>query len=330
MKNNTVNMDAINLISNVAHQDDSALLDAYSQVVTSVADKLSPAVVNITVKQGDRRQGSGSGVIITPDGYLVTNEHVIHGAQAIEVALNDGRTFTVEKIVGTDPGTDIAVLRILGSDLPSAALGDSSHLKVGQLVVAIGNPFNFQCTVTAGVISALGRALRSQTGRLIENVIQTDASLNPGNSGGALVNSHAEVIGITTAIIFPAQGLCFAIPVNTVKRIVTMLISQGRVVRGHLGIVAQTVPLQRRIVRHLQLSQESGVGVVEITPNSPAEKAGFMLKDVILSIGSEKTQNVDELHRFLDDQTIGKTYEVVVVRGMALRIIKISPEEMPQ
>ena len=327
MAKNVVNRDAIRFVC-AAQPDDGVLLDSYSHIVTSVADKLSPAVVNITVK-GNRLQGSGSGVIITPDGYLVTNEHVIHGAQAIEIALNDGRTYAVEKVVGSDPGTDIAVLRILGSDLPSAPFGDSSHLKVGQLVVAIGNPLNFQCTVTAGVISALGRSLRSQTGRLIENIIQTDASLNPGNSGGALVNSRAEVIGITTAIVFPAQGLCFAIPINTVKRIVSMLMSYGRVMRGYLGIVAQTVPLQRRIVRHLRISQESGVGIVEITSGSPAEKAGCMLRDVMLSIGGTKTRNVDELHGFLDDQTIGKTYEAVVVRGMALRTLRIRPEEIP-
>jgi S1-C subfamily serine protease len=318
------------MVNKVEPVDDQCLLDAYSQVVVGVAEQVSPAVVNINVVQQKRGlKGGGSGLIITPDGYVVTNEHVVHGAKSVEVTLNDGRTFSAEKIVGVDPATDVAVLRIFAADLPTVLLGDSQCLKVGQLVVAIGNPFGFQCTVTTGVISALGRSLRSQTGRLIENIIQTDAALNPGSSGGALVNSRSEVIGINTAIIYPAQGLCFAIPINTVKRVVGMLISTGRVSRGFLGITAQSVPLQRRIVRALELHQESGVGIVDIVPNSPAQKAKLLQNDIILRIGDATTIGVDDLHRFLDEHPVGKNYEMVILRGRDILKFAVSPEELP-
>ncbi len=323
-------IDNAKMVNKIEPVDDQCLLDAYSQVVVGVAEQVSPAVVNINVVQEKRRlKGSGSGLIITPDGYVVTNEHVVHGAKSVEVTLNDARTFSAEKIVGVDPATDVAVLRIFAADLPTVLLGDSQCLKVGQLVVAIGNPFGFQCTVTTGVISALGRSLRSQTGRLIENIIQTDAALNPGNSGGALVNSRSEVIGINTAIIYPAQGLCFAIPINTVKRVVGMLISTGRVSRGFLGITAQSVPLQRRIVRALELHQESGVGIVDIVPNSPAQKAKLLQNDIILRIGDATTIGVDDLHRFLDEHPVGKNYEMVILRGRDVLKFAVSPEELP-
>ncbi len=310
--------------------DDTHILDAYSQVVVGAAEKVSPAIVNISVAQTRRDlMGSGSGIIVTPDGYIITNEHVVHNAKTIEIILNDGRKFNAEKIVGADPATDVAVLRILGSDLPAVQFGDSSLLKVGQLVVAIGNPFGFQCTVTAGVVSALGRSLRSQTGRLIENIIQTDAALNPGSSGGALVNSRGEVIGLNTAIIFPAQGLCFAIPINTVKRVVGMLISQGKVSRGYFGISAHNVIIERRIARALELNQESGVALVEILADSPAQRAQLLLKDVILKIGETKIASIDDLHRFLDENPVGKNYEINVLRGITLKKLTIVPEEMP-
>ncbi|MCK4940635.1 trypsin-like peptidase domain-containing protein, partial [candidate division WOR-3 bacterium] len=276
--------------------DETILLDSYSRTVVGVAEKVSPAVVNIGVLKVRKEQsgaGAGSGLIITPDGYVLTNEHVVHGANLIEVRLNDGQK-TDARIVGTDPATDTAVLRISCTDLPSAQLGDSSDLKVGQLVVAIGNPLGFQCTVTAGVISALGRSLRSTTGRLIENIIQTDAALNPGSSGGPLVNSRGNVIGMNTAVIYPAQGLCFAIPINTVKRVVQMLISKGRVSRGYLGIIARPAPLARRTRRALTLNQESGVGVVEVAPNSPAANAKIITNDVILNIADTTVTNIDE------------------------------------
>jgi S1-C subfamily serine protease len=310
--------------------DDIALLDSYSSTVIGVADKISPAVVNIGVLKVRKEQsGAGSGLIIAPDGYLLTNEHVVHGANLIEVRLNDGRKFDAQ-IVGIDPATDTAVLRIPGLDLPSARLGDSQKLKVGQLVVAIGNPFGFQCTVTAGVVSALGRSLRSTNGHLIDNVIQTDAALNPGSSGGPLVNSRSEVIGMNTAIIYQAQGLCFAIPINTVKRVVQMLISNGKVSRGHIGIMAQPILLQRRVTRALAIKQQSGVGVVEVARNSPADKAKIMPNDIILAVDKTVVTNVDELHRFLDENPAGRDYRITVLRGLEILQLTILPQEAPQ
>ena len=308
--------------------NETKLLDAYSRTVVGVAEKVSPAVVNISVLKVRKEQsGAGSGLIITPDGYVLTNEHVVHAANLIEVKLNDGRKFNAQ-LVGTDPTTDTAVLRIPGSDLPSGHLGDSQRLKVGQLVVAIGNPFGFQCTVTAGVVSALGRSLRSTNGRLIENIIQTDAALNPGSSGGPLVNARGNVIGVNTAVIYPAQGLCFAIPINTVKRVAQMLISTGKVSRGYLGIIAQPASIQRRIARNLGLQQESGVGVVEVAPRSPAQKAKIIQYDIIVNIGGVPTTNVDELHRFLDENPAGQDYDITVIRGNSLLKLNVLPKEM--
>lgn len=308
--------------------NETTVLDAYSRTVIGVAEKVSPSVVNIGVLKVRKEQsGAGSGLIITPDGYVLTNEHVVHGANLIEVRLNDGQK-TDARIVGTDPATDTAVLRIPCTDLPCAQLGDSSHLKVGQLVIAIGNPLGFQCTVTAGVISALGRSLRSTNGRLIENIIQTDAALNPGSSGGPLVNSQNYVIGVNTAVIYPAQGLCFAIPINTVKRVVQMLISQGRVSRGYLGIIARPAPLTQRTRRALRLNQESGVGVVEVAPASPAAKAKMMPNDIILRIGDTIVTNIDELHRFLDENPAKKHYRISVLRGAHILELTVIPTEM--
>jgi len=330
MQGDRTAIDAFKIINKTEQLDDKCLMDVYSQVVVGVAEKVSPAVVNISVthkKEG--LQGTGSGLIVTPDGYIVTSEHVVHDARSIAVTLNDGRTLSAVQIVGTDPATDTAVLGIFATDLPTALLGDSSCLKVGQLVVAIGNPFGFQCTVTSGVVSALGRSLRSQTGRLIENIIQTDAALNPGSSGGALVNSREEVIGINTAILYPAQGLCFAIPINTVKRVIGMLMSHGRVSRGYLGIIARSIPLQRLIVRRFNLSQESGVEVVDVARTSPAQNAQLIRKDIILRIADTAIITIDDLHRFLDENTVGKTYEMTVLRGTQLIKVLVVPEEMP-
>jgi S1-C subfamily serine protease len=308
--------------------DDNLLLDAYSQAVISVAEKVSPSVVNISVlNQRQEPFGAGSGLIITPDGYILTNAHVVMPAQSLTVNLNDGRSFT-GRIIGVDPPTDTAVIRIMGKDIPVAQLGDSGQLKVGQLVVAIGNPFGFQCSVTAGVVSALGRSLRSQTGHLIENVIQTDAALNPGSSGGPLNDSRGLVIGMNTAVIFPAQGLCFAIPVNTIKRVVNMLINQGRVSRGYLGIVLQSIPLQRRMVRALELNQENGVIVMEVAPNSPAERAKIAVRDIILRIGDTAVTSMDDLHRFLTENPANREYELTLLRfGKSIKIA-VKPEEL--
>lgn len=330
MSDDKAAVDALRILKDTESIDDRCLLDAYSRVVVGVAEEVSPAVVNINVvhKKGGV-QGNASGLIVTPDGYIVTNDHVVHGARSIVVTLNDGRSFSTVQIVGTDAATDTAVLGIFATDLPTALLGDSGRLRVGQLVVAIGSPLGFQRTVTAGVVSALGRSLRSQTGRLIENIIQTDAALNPGSSGGALVNSRGEVIGINTAVIYPAQGLCFAIPINTVKRIIGMLMSSGRVSRGYLGIIARSIPLQRRIVRTFNLQQESGVEVVDLAPNSPAQRAQLVRKDIILRIADTPIIAIDDLHRFLDENTVGQTYEMTVLRGAKLIKLYMVPEEMP-
>ncbi len=309
--------------------DETKLLDAYSQVVVGIAEKVSPAVVNINVVlRGKDLRGNGSGLIVTPDGYVLTNRHVIHGAKQIEVTLNDGRTFPAQ-LVGEDSPTDLAVLRIFASDLPIVPLGDSQALRVGELVVAIGNPFGFQCTVTAGVISALGRSLRTIAGRLIENIIQTDAALNPGSSGGPLVNSKGEVVGINTAIIYPAQGLCFAIPINTVKRVAGMLIATGKVSRGYLGITGQSVRLHPHLVRTLEISQENGVGVLEVIPGSPAQNAHLRPRDIILSIAETSIASLDDLHRFLDEHPVGKSYEIIILRSGEKTKLVVIPEEAP-
>lgn len=306
--------------------EEAAALDAYSEVVVHVAEKISPAVVNINVLF-QRRKGSGSGVIVTPDGYVLTNRHVVHNAKSIEATLNDGRTFPAT-IIGTDSPTDIAVLRVSGSDLPIAELGDSQVLKVGQLVVAIGNPFGLHCTVTAGVVSALGRSLRTESGRLIENVIQTDASLNPGSSGGPLANSRGEVVGINTALVYPGQGVCFSIPINTVKRVAGMLISTGTVKRGYLGVLAQSVRFDSRLVRKLKLSRDSGVGVLEVNPGSPAQKAGLNPRDILVQLGETVISNVDDLHRFLDEHPIDREYRMKILRGGEVIELAVHLEEM--
>jgi S1-C subfamily serine protease len=317
--------------------DDTGLLDAYSRAVTDVVARVSPAVAHIRVKKkssGPGRprtdlEGSGSGFIITPDGYIVTNSHVVEDTGSTEVSLADGTACHAE-VIGQDPATDIALLRISGSGLAMVSLGDSDKLKVGQLAIAVGNPLGFQSTVTAGVISALGRSLRSRTGRLIENVIQTDAALNPGNSGGPLLDSKGNVIGINTAIIQNAQGICFAIPVNTMRWVVTSLIREGKVTRGYLGISGQTVPLPVRVVRYFQLSSDSGVQVIDVTPSSPARQAGLKGGDILIALGGEPVTSVDDIHRRLTREAIGKTLEIVLLRGWTARLEKsIVPIESP-
>ncbi len=309
--------------------DESSLLDAYSQTVVGVAERLSPAVVHISIaRRASGQRGTASGFIVTPDGYVLTNSHVVHRSRTVEVNLNDGRIFHAD-VIGEDSATDVAVIRIPASSLPIAHLGNSSTLRVGQLVVAIGNPFGFQCTVTAGVISALGRSLRTATGRLIENIIQTDAALNPGSSGGPLVDSRGMVIGINTAIIYRAQGLCFAIPIDTVKRVAGMLITTGKVSRGYLGITAQPVRLDLHVARLLKVSQESAVAVLEVTPGSPAEQAGILPRDIIISIADIAISSVDDLHRFLDEHSVGQSHKMLVLRGGTVITLIVRPEEMP-
>jgi S1-C subfamily serine protease len=307
-------------------------LDAYSQAVVRVAETVSPAVVNIGVKKavnstGTRRrgygyggggpfeaQGAGSGVIITPDGYILTNSHVVSGASQMEVMLSDGTTYRAQ-LVGQDPDTDLAVVRIGESGLPAAKLGDSERLRVGQLVIAIGNPLGFQTTVTAGVVSATGRSLRSQNGRLIENIIQTDAALNPGNSGGPLVDTRGQVVGINTAVIAMAQGICFAVPVNTAKWVTSLLMKEGKVTRGYLGISCQQQPLNQNVVRQFNLPAKTGIRVLQLSSNSPAAVAGLRPGDVIISLDNQPVPTVDQLHKLLSRNVIGKEIALTALRG---------------
>jgi S1-C subfamily serine protease len=294
-------------------------LDAYSQTVAGVAEKVSPSVVRIEVGRG-----GGSGFVFTPDGFIVTNSHVVRDAKRIEVLLTDGRRFPAT-LIGDDPHTDLAVLRIYAPELAPLMFGDSDKLRVGQIAIAIGNPYGFQCTVTAGIVSALGRSLRAQTGRLIENVIQTDAALNPGNSGGPLLNSRGEVIGVNTAMILPAQGICFATPSNTAQRIVALLMRDGKVRRGYLGVAGQTVPLHRRLAR--QLGVESGVLVVGVEPDSPARDAGLREGDLLLAYNDRPLNGVDDLHRVLTEGAIGARATLTVLRRGAHFTVPIVPEE---
>jgi S1-C subfamily serine protease len=314
--------------------DDTRLLDAYSQAVVNTAEKISPSVVKVDVAQATRsrsgepreRQGGGSGFIFAPDGLILTNSHVVHGATRIKVSLPDGRGFPAHTI-GDDPASDLAVIRIDAPSLVSAPLGDSRRLHVGQLAIAIGNPYGFQYTVTAGVISALGRSLRSYSGRLIEDVIQTDASLNPGNSGGPLVTSDGQVVGVNTATIMGAQGLCFAIGINTAKFVAGRLLQEGRVPRSQIGVEAQTTPLHRRLVRFYDLPQDSGVVVISVEEGSPARRAGLQEGDVIVALDGKPVAGVDELQRLLTDARVGISSSLTVVRHTEKLELKVVPEE---
>src|SRR3954468_16678244 len=304
---------------------DLELLDGYSRAVIRVVEDVGPTVVHISrlerVRRGGGeewgRSGSGSGVILTPDGYVLTNAHVVHEAARLEVGLADGRAVPAT-LVGEDLATDLAVVRAEASGLPAAALGNSDRLRAGQLVIAIGNPLGFEATVTAGVVSALGRSLRSDTGRLIENIIQTDAALNPGNSGGPLVDSHARVVGINTAIIAGAQGLCFAVPANTASWVAGQLITSGKVRRVYLGITGQTVPLPRAQVLSLRLEQDSAVRVREVAAGSPAARGGIQGGDLVITVDGKPCRTVDEVHRVLAPVHVGDSVVVRVLRGTRL------------
>jgi len=318
-------------IQTAAGSDDE-LLDAYSRGVAGAADRVSPSVVNIEVKhRGQQGAGetrsSGSGFLFAPDGFILTNSHVVQGSGRIDVSLLDGSRFRAEK-VGDDPGTDLAVIRIAAPGLVAVRLGDSEKVRVGQLAVAIGNPYGFQCTVTAGVVSALGRSLRSLSGRLIDNVIQTDAALNPGNSGGPLVTSRGEVIGVNTAVISAAQGICFAIGINTAKFVVASLLKYGRVRRSSIGVGGQNVGIARRVVRFHGLSAESGVRVEAVEPESPARRAGIRKGDIIVGFGGTDVAGIDELHKLLTEETVGTTFPMAVLRGAEKLCVNIIPEEV--
>ena len=304
---------------------DGELLDAYSSAVTRVVDAVGPAVVSIAVRGSpatsagapraarSRGGGAGSGVLFTPDGYILTNAHVVRGGGHWEVALTDGSTHPAQ-LCGADPATDTAVIRIDGRDLPHAELGESARLKVGQLCIAIGNPLGFSSTVSAGVVSALGRNMRAQDGRLMENIIQSDVALNPGNSGGPLVDTRARVIGVNTAMIFGAQGISFAVPIDTAKWVVGQIMTQGRVRRSWLGIVAQNRRIDPRIRRHLDLLQESGVEVMSVEASGPAAAAGLRDGDIVLALDGRPVQSVDDVHRTLTQWPVGKPLPLLALR----------------
>lgn len=310
-----------------AHPDrwplnDADLLDAYSRAVIDAVESVGPAVVRV-----EARRGGGSGVIFTPDGLILTNSHVVDGADHVAVTLPDGRALRGD-VIGEDVHTDLAVVRVGGASLPCASFGDSKRLRVGQVAIAIGNPFGFQHSVTAGVISALGRSLRSRSNRLMDDLIQTDAALNPGNSGGPLVNSRGEVIGINTATIVPAQGLCFAIASNTARFVASRLIRDGRIRRGYIGVTGQNAPIPKAVARGNQIAASSGVQVVLVESGSPAQMAGVQAGDMILAFAGEPVTGVDDLHRLLTDNRIGLESSLVLLRAQGRREVRVIPIEL--
>ena len=308
---------------------DEQLLDAYSQAVIASADRVSPSVVNVEVWKDKKRAGSGSGFVFTPDGLILTNSHVVHESTSIGVGFPDGQRFVAD-LIGEDPATDLAVLRISASHLLPVTFGNSQTLRVGQLVVAIGNPYGFQCTVTSGVVSALGRSLRSQSGRLIDNVIQTDAALNPGNSGGPLLTSRGEVVGVNTAVILPAQGICFAVGINTANYIAGLLIKDGKIRRGYMGIAGQNVPVHRRLVRGHNLQVETGIFVVSMEPKSPAQHSGVRDGDILVGFDDLPLPDIDALHRILTENRLGIPATLTVLRGTEKIHLRITPVESPR
>jgi len=327
-------------------QPDEDLLDAYSRAVITAAEKVSPSVVYIEVQQPIRSRrgnspraprqappevprearGSGSGFIFTPDGFILTNSHVVHGSRRIEVTVSDGRKYEAD-LIGDDPDTDLAVIRINAPNLVPVKLGEAQKIRVGQLVVAIGNPYGFQYSVTAGVVSALGRSLRAQSGRLMDDVIQTDAALNPGNSGGPLVNSRGEVVGVNTAMILPAQGICFATSIDTAKFVASRLIRDGKVSRSYIGLAGQNVPLPRLIVRYYNLAVESGILIVSFEDKSPARNAGLREGDIIIGFDEQPTAGIDDLHKLLTEDRIGNKASVLVIRNTEQLRLEVVPEE---
>jgi S1-C subfamily serine protease len=337
----TISADAVQPVGKqvpeMATDRDDALLDAYSRAVVSASEKVSPSVVNIEVQQAGKGRtstprtarevnASGSGFLFTPDGFILTNSHVVHNAETIMVGIPDGRRFQAQ-LVGDDPDTDLAVIQVHAPNLRPALLGDSQRIRVGQLAIAVGNPYGFQYTVTAGVVSALGRTLRSYSGRLIDSVIQTDAALNPGNSGGPLVTSRGEVIGVNTAAILPAQGICFAIGINTAKFVVASLIKDGKVRRSSIGVGGQNVQIHRKIVRFYDLLAESGVMIVSIQPDSPALRAGLRVGDIIVGFGGTPVSGIDDLHKLLTQEKVGVSFPIAIIRGTEKVMLFVVPGE---
>jgi S1-C subfamily serine protease len=305
---------------------DGARLDAYSEAVAGVVDLVGPAVVRVEPQANGRPAGVGSGVIIAPDGLVLTNSHVIHGRRDARLTLSDGRVVEA-RVLGDDPDTDLALLRATSDGLPYATLGDSKELRRGQIAVAIGNPLGFESTVTAGVVSALGRSLRGSTGRLIDDVIQTDAALNPGNSGGPLVSTRGEVIGINTAVIMGAQGICFAVASNTASFVVSELVRHGRVRRASIGVAGQTAPLPRRVAHAAGLASRSAVIVVSVEANSPAARAGIASGDAILALDEDPVAGVDDLVRLLNGNRIGQAALLTLLHRGEMRRVTVTPVE---
>ncbi|MEY2574738.1 MAG: hypothetical protein QOF80_225 [Verrucomicrobiota bacterium] len=307
---------------------DDELLDSYSQTIAAVVNRVAPTVVNIRVLSGERGPGGGSGFIIARDGFILTNSHVVHGARELEVTLHDSRVFPAQ-VVGTDPETDLAVIRIDAPDIQHARLADSSKIRVGQIAVAVGSPYGFQQTVTAGIVSALGRSMRAESGRLMDEIIQTDAALNPGNSGGPLLNSAGEVIGVNTAVILPAQGICFAIASNTARFVAGWLIKDGYIRRSSIGVAGQNVPLHPRVVRFHKLPNDCGVLVMEVEPGSPAAVTGLQKGDTIVGFKGQPISTVDDLHKNLVASEIGVPSPLMFLRGTERLFRMVVPRELP-
>jgi S1-C subfamily serine protease len=308
--------------------DDEELLDSYSRTIAAVVNRVAPTVVNIRVLSGERGPGGGSGFIIARDGFILTNSHVVHGARELEVTLHDSRVVPA-RVVGTDPETDLAVIRIDAPDIQHARLADSSKIRVGQIAVAVGSPYGFQQTVTTGIVSALGRSMRAESGRLMDEIIQTDAALNPGNSGGPLLNSAGEVIGVNTAVILPAQGICFAIASNTARFVTGWLIKDGYIRRSSIGVAGQNVPLHPRVVRFHKLPNDRGVLVMEVEPGSPAAVTGLQKGDTIVGFKGQPISTVDDLHKNLVASEIGVPSPLMLLRGTEKLFRMVVPRELP-
>ena len=332
------NIGAVDSGTNASQEQDRAdqreILDAYSNAVVSVSESVSPSVVKVEVAhsgsgRGRRpleQVGSGSGFVFTPDGFILTNSHVVSGAKAIHALTMEGGRYEAS-IVGDDPDTDLAVIRINAPSLQAVRFGTSNQLRVGQLAIAIGNPYGFNTTVTAGVVSALGRSLRARSGRLIDDVIQTDAALNPGNSGGPLVDSSGRVIGVNTATILPAQGLCFAIAIDTAKFVASRLIRDGRIRRSFIGMAGQNVPILRKITHHFGLPNRGGILVISMDENGPAKKAGLVEGDIIFTFAGVTVEGIDELHRLLTEERVGTEVPIGIIRGAQKLEFGITPFE---
>jgi S1-C subfamily serine protease len=309
-------------------ETDDQLLDSYSKTIAAVVRRVASSVVNIRVVSGERGPGGGSGFIIARDGFVLTNSHVVHGARELEVTLHDGRVFPAQ-LIGTDPETDLAVIRIDAGAVQHVRLADSSRIRVGQIAVAVGSPYGFQQTVTAGIVSALGRSMRAESGRLMDDIIQTDAALNPGNSGGPLLNSAGEVIGVNTAVILPAQGICFAIASNTAQFVAAWLIKEGRLRRSSIGVAGQNVPLHPRVVRFHKLPNDRGVQIAEVEPGSPAAVAGLRKGDTIVGFKGQPIGTIDDLHKRLVAAEINVPSPVMFLRGTEKLFCMVVPRELP-